>query len=122
MERGLAMQKPICHLCGGVIDFDDLTVREVAKKTRHLAKEPGEASGCGCLGCLPGMFLGGGSLSAGETEEERQKQPFHKRCWRKYEGKPGFLVRCLIAIGQIVLLLVLIYLLFLLGTIAFSIS
>jgi len=115
------MQRPICYLCKGEIDLSDLTVREVVKSYRRLSKGPSEPTGgCGCVGCLPGLFMGGGSGSAGELEEEREKQTFHKECWRRYESKPGCLVRFLLGIAQLILLLVLLYLLFWLVVIVIS--
>jgi hypothetical protein len=109
------MQKPVCYLCKGEVDLSDLTVREIVKTTRHFAGDTsGEASGCGCVGCIPGIVLGGGGGSAGKKEEEREKQPFHKKCWRRYEGKPGCIIGLLSAVAQVVLLLILLYLLYVL--------
>jgi len=114
------MQRPICYLCKGEIDLSDLTVREVVKSTRRLTRDPSEpTSGCGCLGCLPGIIMGGGTDQQGEREEELEKQPFHKECWRRYESKPGCLIRFLLVIARSVLFLVLLCVLFILVVILF---
>lgn len=117
------MQKPICYLCKGEIDPIDLTVREVVTSTRRLSKEPESAEGVGCIGCLPGclpgMFMAGRSATA-EREEHREKQAFHKECWRKYESKPGCLRRLVITGFELILLVVFLYLLFWLGAVVIS--
>ena len=96
------MHQLTCYLCGEEIDPSDLTWREVVKSARHLTR-----------GSSDGIEQGW------EREEELERQPFHKECWRRYEGyEPKKGGGCLTVIALCVLLLVMLVVLYIVSSIS----